>query len=60
MREVISNKFEIKDKKEKKLNKKDKERLMFEMESEMKEAAKNLDFERAMELRDALFEMQSE
>ena len=60
VREVISNKFEIKDKKEKKLNKKDKERLMFEMESEMKEAAKNLDFERAMELRDALFEMQSE
>ena len=33
---------------------------MFEMESEMKEAAKNLDFERAMELRDALFEIQSE
>ena len=60
VREVISNKFEIKDKKEKKLNKKDKERLMFEMESEMKEAAKSLDFERAMELRDALFEMQSE
>ena len=60
VREVISNKFEIKDKNEKKLNKKDKERLMFEMESEMKEAAKNLDFERAMELRDALFEMQSE
>ena len=60
VREVISNKFEIKEKKEKKLNKKDKERLMFEMQREMKEAAKNLDFERAMELRDALFEMQSE
>ena len=60
VREVISNKFEIKEKKEKKLNKKDKERLMFEMQHEMKEAAKNLDFERAMELRDALFEMQSE
>ena len=42
------------------MNKKDKERLMFELEHEMKEAAKNLDFERAMELRDALFEMQSE
>ena len=27
---------------------------------EMKEAAKNLDFERAMELRDALFELKSE
>ncbi len=60
VRKVISNKFEIKEKKEKKLNKKDKERLMFEMQHEMKEAAKNLDFERAMELRDALFEMQSE
>ena len=60
IREVISNKFEIKEKKEKKMTKKDKERLMFDLEHEMKEAAKNLDFERAMELRDALFEMQSE
>ena len=60
VREVISNKFEIKDKKEKKMSKKDKERLMFDLEHEMKEAAKSLDFERAMELRDALFEMRSE
>ena len=30
------------------------------LEQEMKEAAKNLDFERAMELRNALFEMKSE
>ena len=30
------------------------------IETEMKEAAKNLDFERAMELRNALFEMKSE
>ena len=60
IREVISNKFEIKEKKEKKMTKKEKERLMFDLEHEMKEAAKNLDFERAMELRDALFEMQSE
>ena len=30
------------------------------IEQEMKEAAKNLDFERAMELRNALFEMKSE
>ena len=30
------------------------------IEEEMKEAAKELDFERAMELRDILFEMKSE
>ena len=35
-------------------------RKKIDLEHEMKEAAKNLDFERAMELRDALFEMQSE
>ena len=29
------------------------------IEQEMREAAKNLDFERAMELRDILFEMKS-
>jgi len=29
---------------------------MIRLENEMKEAAKNLDFERAMELRDILFE----
>ena len=33
---------------------------MIRIEKEMKEAAKNLDFERAMELRDALFELQVE
>lgn len=60
IREVISNNFEIKDKKEKKMSKKEKESMMLDLEREMKEAAKNLDFERAMELRDALFEMQSE
>ena len=35
-------------------------KVMEEIELEMKEAAKNLDFERAMELRDILFEMQGE
>ena len=30
------------------------------LEQEMREAAKNLDFERAMELRDVLFELKSE
>ena len=33
---------------------------MLSIENEMKEAAKNLDFERAMELRDILFEMKLE
>lgn len=42
------------------MNKREKEELMINIEREMKEAAKNLDFERAMELRDALFEMKSE
>ena len=42
------------------MSKLEKEELMINIEREMKEAAKNLDFERAMELRDALFEMKSE
>ena len=42
------------------MSKREKEELMINIEREMKEAAKNLDFERAMELRDALFEMKSE
>ena len=33
---------------------------MIKIENEMKQAAKNLDFERAMELRDILFEMKAE
>ena len=47
-------------KKEVKMSKKEKENLMIRIENEMKEAAKNLDFERAMELRNLLFEMKSE
>ena len=48
--EVISNKFEIKDKKEKKMSKKEKETMMMDLEREMKQAAKNLDFERLWSL----------
>ena len=33
--------------------------MLIRVEEEMKNAAKNLDFERAMELRDILFEMKS-
>ena len=59
IREVVSNISE-KEEKEIKLSKTDKKELMIKVENEMKEAAKNMDFERAMELRDILFELQSE
>jgi excinuclease ABC subunit B len=57
IKEVITN--QVVDKKPEKMNKKEKEKMAFEIENEMKEAAKNLDFERAMELRDILFELKS-
>ena len=62
IREVVSNEIEEKtDKKPvEKMSKKEKADIMIKIENEMKEAAKNLDFERAMELRDILFEMKSE
>ncbi len=56
IREVVSNEIENKAKKPK-MSKKEKENILATLEEEMKEAAKNLDFERAMELRDILFEM---
>lgn len=39
------------------MTKLEKEQTIELLEKEMREAAKNLDFERAMELRDILFEM---
>jgi len=33
--------------------------MLIRIETEMREAAKNMDFERAMELRDILFELKS-
>ena len=60
IREVISNKEEIKDDKKSKISKKDKDYMVSQLEREMKKAAQELDFERAMELRDAIFEMMSE
>ena len=61
IREVISN-IDTSSKKgpTKKLTKKEKEKQIEELEQQMREAAKNLDFERAMELRDILFEMKLE
>ena len=60
IRDVISNTDEEKEKSSKKLTKKEIEKNMALIEQEMREAAKNLDFERAMELRDILFEMRSQ
>ena len=62
IRAVISNEDdkEIEDKNVEKLSKKDKQEIMIKIENEMKQAAKNLDFEKAMELRDILFEMKAE
>ncbi len=57
--EVISNNLEKKVEKEESLSKYEKEKLIAEIEKAMLEAAKNLDFERATELRDILFEMRS-
>ena len=59
VREIISN-TQSTVKNEQKMSKKEKNELLVRIENEMKEAAKNLDFERAMELRDALFELRSE
>ena len=60
IREVVSNEIKDDSPKEKtKMSKKDKALLMQSIETQMNEAAKNLDFERAMELRDILFEMKS-
>ena len=42
------------------MSKKEKQNLIINIENEMKEAAKNLDFERAMELRDILFELKGD
>ena len=60
IREVVSNVDTESKKSNKKLSKKELEKNMELIEQEMREAAKNLDFERAMELRDILFEMKSE
>ena len=60
IRDVISNEEEVVDTNVKKMSKKEREKTIDGLTHEMKLAAKNLDFERAMELRDAIFEMQSE
>jgi len=59
IKEVISNQVESKDKK-KKLSKKETINMIEKIEEEMRNAAKALDFERAMELRNILFELKGE
>ena len=56
IKEVVTNNMVMENKK-KKVSKKEKEKMILQIEDEMKEAARNLDFERAMELRDILYEM---
>ena len=58
--DVIKNKDTNRDLSKVKYTKNEKERIMKEIEQEMMKAAKDLDFERATELRDILFEMRSE
>ena len=58
IREVISNSNNKTSKSNKKMTKLESSKIKEEIELEMREAAKNLDFERAMELRDILFEME--
>lgn len=65
VRDVISATIEIEDKEQpkqskKKLTAKERNDMMQKLELEMKEAAKALDFERATELRDILFELKAE
>ena len=57
IRDLISN--EVKDESKEKLSKKEKHEAMLKIENEMRRAAKEVDFERAMQLRDILFEMKA-
>ena len=59
IKEVISNEVDEKTE-DVKMSKKEKKDMLIRIEAEMREAAKNMDFERAMELRDILFELKSE
>ena len=57
--DIVKNEEKV-EKPKTKMTKKEKQNYLANIEKEMKEAAKNLDFERAMELRDILFEIESE
>jgi excinuclease ABC subunit B len=57
IRDLISN--EIKEEPKEKLSKKEKHDAILKIENEMRKAAKDLDFEKAIALRDILFEMKA-
>ena len=57
IRDVVSNNKKVETKTAKQMTKEEKLNLITQIETEMKEAAKNLEFERATELRDILFEL---
>ena len=59
IREVVSNETEVKVEREGKLSKKERLDLIDSLTKEMKNAASNLDFERAMELRDVIFDLEN-
>ncbi|MGJ9457608.1 excinuclease ABC subunit UvrB [Oceanobacillus sp. CF4.6] len=54
------DKYEGKTKSLKKMTKKEREKVIEQMDKEMKNAAKSLDFEKAAELRDVIFELKAE
>ena len=61
IRDLISNEDEVSKRTDKeKLSKKEKLDLIEKLKNEMNSAARKLDFERAMELRDIIFELESE
>ena len=59
IQEVVSNETEKKVEHEEKLSKKEKLDLIDRLNKEMREAASKLDFERAMELRDIIFDLEN-
>ena len=61
IRDLITNEAEVNKKEKKQIySKKEKQKLIEKIEKEMMEAARNLDFERATELRDIMFELKLE
>ncbi len=60
IRDLITNNETKETKKKDKMSKQDKKQLIQNIEKEMKKAASELDFERAMELRDIMFELSTE
>ncbi|MCI8330883.1 MAG: excinuclease ABC subunit UvrB [Bacilli bacterium] len=60
IRDLITNNETKETKKKEKMSKQDKKELLHNIEKEMKKAASELDFERAMELRDIMFELSTE